>query len=278
MLLSLPVEAEFGRADRRYRLVHEVEHVVRGAEALAQAVLAQISRIGSAARVLCGIGGAPHLFGIAISRFGEIARAGALKAEYRLLEVAHGEDRPDLVGARAFTGEEIVCQGLDDLPLGAVGILRLVDEDVVETAIEFVADPVGHRGIRQQVCGALDQIVEIDQSFARLGLLPPQRKGASRFQLRGEEIRKVQQGAAFCYVPYCIRDQLLLAHEIGIVLLSAFHGARRAVLLQKRVEEAVQRRQSICRIAFEPSRYEVAHLVGRLRLPTIHGRQGCPKD
>src|SRR5438105_4694295 len=62
---------------------------------------------------------------------------GALEAEDRLLGVADREDRARPLGHR-LAGEELLGERLHDLPLLGIGVLRLVDQDVVEAAVELV--------------------------------------------------------------------------------------------------------------------------------------------
>ena len=78
------------------------------------------------------------------------ARVGALKAVDRLLRVADREDRAEAV-AGALAGEELLGQRGDDRPLLGVGVLRLVDQDVVEAAIELEQHPGRHPGPAQQI-------------------------------------------------------------------------------------------------------------------------------
>ena len=53
--------------------------------------------------------------------------------------------------------------------MAAVGILRLIDEDMVDALIELVAYPVGDAGPNQQRCGMGDEVVIIDRPYAPLG-------------------------------------------------------------------------------------------------------------
>ena len=52
---------------------------------------------------------------------------------------------------RAFAGEEFLREGGDHLPLLGAGVLRLVDQDVIEAAIELVQHPGRHALAAQQV-------------------------------------------------------------------------------------------------------------------------------
>ena len=80
----------------------------------------------------------------------ERRRIGALEAVDRLLGVADGEHGAHLL-ARAETGEEFLGQGGDDLPLLRVGVLGLIDQDVVEAAIELEKHPWRLVGLAQQI-------------------------------------------------------------------------------------------------------------------------------
>src|SRR5205807_10464829 len=85
-------------------------------------------------------------------------RLGALEAEDRLLGIADGEDRA--VGlARSLPGEELLGESGDDAPLLGIGVLRLVDEDVVETAIELEEDPRRDARPAQQRLAREDEVV-----------------------------------------------------------------------------------------------------------------------
>ena len=71
--------------------------------------------------------------------------------------------------ALARAGEKLLDQPLDDLPLRGIGVLRLVDQHMVDLAIELVAHPVAHSRLRQQPAGPIDQIVEVGDSGSALG-------------------------------------------------------------------------------------------------------------
>ena len=80
----------------------------------------------------------------------ELVGVGALEGVDRLLEVADDEKRAGHVLARAAAGGELRGEALDHLPLVGAGVLRLVDEDVVDAAVESVEHPVGDRRILEQ--------------------------------------------------------------------------------------------------------------------------------
>jgi hypothetical protein len=93
----------------------------------------------------------------------KLARVGALKAVDRLLGVADREDRANAL-APALAGEELLGQCRDDLPLLRISVLRLVDQDVVEPAIELEQNPGGNPRPPQQFERLQHQIVEIEQA------------------------------------------------------------------------------------------------------------------
>ena len=83
---------------------------------------------------------------------GEHVRRRALEAVDRLLLVADREQRARHL-ARAGAGEELLRQRADHLPLHRAGILRLVDQDVVEAAVELVEHPLDRRRGAEQARG-----------------------------------------------------------------------------------------------------------------------------
>ena len=91
----------------------------------------------------------------------EFARRRALEREDRLLLVAHGEDRP-VDGARAGAGKKLLGQKPDDLPLLRTGILRLVDQHMINALIELVMHPCSAILV-QQDAGLVDQIVIVEK-------------------------------------------------------------------------------------------------------------------
>ena len=99
---------------------------------------------------------APHLV--------EGARRRALEREDRLLLVADREHRAPRVRPRA-AGREFRDDGAHDLPLLRAGVLRLVDQHVVDAEIELVEHPGGGRA-REQRQRLVDQVVVIEQRAA----------------------------------------------------------------------------------------------------------------
>ena len=72
--------------------------------------------------------------------------------------------------ALARSAEKLVDQLLDDLPLRGIGVLRFVDEDMIDLAVELVAHPVAHSGLAKQAPRPVDQIVEVGDARRALGL------------------------------------------------------------------------------------------------------------
>ena len=106
---------------------------------------------------------------------------GALEAEDRLLDVADGEHGARRAGQAVFgrralgsgAGEKLPRDRLDQAPLLRAGILGLVDQDVVDAAVQLVEHPFGRRLAGQQVLGHQDQVVEIDNGAPALFRLVP---------------------------------------------------------------------------------------------------------
>src|SRR3546814_20838637 len=80
----------------------------------------------------------------------EIERIGALKAEDRLFEVADGEQGARPIAVCAFAREEFLGQPRDDRPLREVGVLRLLDQDMLCLLVELVAHPLAHPRLFEQ--------------------------------------------------------------------------------------------------------------------------------
>ena len=117
---------------------------------------------------------APFLPGVADAPFEifthrqECSRIRALKAVDRLLGVAHGKDRAQAV-ANALTGEKLLGEGRHDLPLLGVGVLCLVDQNVVEAAVQLEEHPWRDAGPAQQIEGGRDQVVIVEHPLGALG-------------------------------------------------------------------------------------------------------------
>ncbi len=103
---------------------------------------------------------------------------GALEGIDRLFLVADGED-----GATGFfAGIELAGQGADDGPLFGGGVLGLVDQDVIDPAVQLVQHPGGGAAFGQQGGGAGDQIGEVQRPALSLGGLVEGGVGAGQCQ------------------------------------------------------------------------------------------------
>ena len=69
---------------------------------------------------------------------------------------------------RAFAGEEIRGERADDRPLPWVGVLRLVDQDMVDSAVELVEHPERGVPVLDQPLHPGDQVVVVEAALARL--------------------------------------------------------------------------------------------------------------
>src|SRR5205814_7749049 len=93
----------------------------------------------------------------------EPRRRRALEGKDRLLLVADREDAA--AGAAAtFAGEELLDQRADHLPLPRAGVLRLVNQQVVDPAVKLVLHPARGLAPRQERDASDDQIVEIEEA------------------------------------------------------------------------------------------------------------------
>src|SRR5215831_12867305 len=77
------------------------------------------------------------------------SRVGALKAVDRLFGVADRKDRAHAV-AGPFSGVKLFGERRHNFPLLRVGVLRFVDQNVVETAIELEQHPGRDAWLAQQ--------------------------------------------------------------------------------------------------------------------------------
>ncbi len=121
-------------------------------------------------------------------RRAEIDRIGALKPEDRLLVIADDEQRPHPRRAHRIAAEIFLDQRADDRPLLRVGILRLVDQDMLRGLVELEADPVADAGLGKQLQRLADQVVEVDRPGPPLGADIGVGIGTARRQRPGQRI------------------------------------------------------------------------------------------
>jgi hypothetical protein len=112
----------------------------------------------------------------------EDGNIGALKGIDRLLPVTHHEQGPRLAAVAAFAREELARQRLHDLPLHGAGVLRLVDEQVLDAAIELEQHPGGIRLLAQEFSRPDDEVFEVIGSARALGRLEAMHDGGSQPQ------------------------------------------------------------------------------------------------
>ena len=107
------------------------------------------------------LNGGSYSLADAFFRFAKVLRTGPLKTENRLLVVAYCKYSPDFASGRAFAIEEVINQCIDDVPLRLIGVLRFIDKDMIEPAIQLEAYPVSGLLLLEQFGCTRDQIIEI---------------------------------------------------------------------------------------------------------------------
>ena len=144
----------------------------------------------------------------------------ALERVDRLFVVAHREECARAL-PRALARPEIRGDRVQNVPLRRGGVLRLVDQHVVDARIELIEHP-GGAGAAQQLPRAGDEILVVQQAarglHRRIMRGDALRQGEERLRARGAE-----RGAPFFKQR---RDALLLGVE---------QGAQRRVLFIQRV-------------------------------------------
>ena len=171
-------------------LIDGVEDVGRRAEGKLQADIAE-DLAGVTGALLQRMQLRGKLFGI-----------GPLEGIDRLLFIADGKDRA-VSPIAALAGEEFRDQCIDDFPLPGAGVLRLVDQHVIDAAIELVLDPVADLGAGQQIGRRHDQIVEIHQSAASLEPVIALQNGAAD----SKQCARSAQHAKGIEPLSCLRDE-----------------------------------------------------------------------
>ena len=153
-------------------------------------------------------------------------RIGPLETENRLLHIAHGEDRALRLGG-SLADEELLGQGLDHFPLGGIGVLRLVHQDMVDAAVQLEQNPGRHPGPAQQIARCQDQVFVVESALALLDLPITAKDIATQREQRARGIKQCRglQAAcqsldSLCLLPKDFRDiwqELLnlLGSEVG---------------------------------------------------------------
>ena len=261
------IEPEARRTDHLYRLVDEVEHRLRRPIRAAQPQVLQFTRAHSVTKLRRVARGLGHLARELVLGDSEVLRARALEAEDRLLVIAHHEDRAQLVVALPQSREEIFGKRSDDLPLRLIGVLRLVDEDMIDAPVELVADPFAEPPLAQKACSAADQIVEIDQPLALLRRVPGQGEAPADGERRGQQVDQFEQRPllpdGFETGPHALRH----ARIVGVELLERLQRPHFALLREQRRGEFVA--------AFHPGR-RIARQPGFDRFDAFRRRRSAP--
>ena len=89
---------------------------------------------------------------------------GPLESVNGLLEIAYREQGSGLVGLHAHATVKIIAECADDIPLRGVGVLRLVDQYVINLPIKLKPHPIGHLTMLQQRGGAPDHVIKIHRA------------------------------------------------------------------------------------------------------------------
>src|SRR5262249_22313196 len=106
------------------------------------------------------------------AHFGKFFRRRILERIDRLFLIADREHSPRR-GPRAGADSKFGDETAHDLPLLVAGVLRLVDQKMIDAEIEFVMNP-GGVDIAEQPAGLVDQIVVVDKTAAvLLALIAP---------------------------------------------------------------------------------------------------------
>jgi len=266
-------KAQFRRSDGLDRMVDEFEYRNRRPERLPKVKVLQVPAHAVHAHNLRVLFRSLHRRLHPLLRLAEILRAGPLKAEDRLLVIAHGENGADLVAGRTLARKEIVDQRVDDAPLRFIGILCLVDEYMVELAIELVADPVACNLLLEQFRRAFNQIVKIQQPFTSLRRVPPQRKCAPKFERGSEETGEFEQVLSLCMQPDRFGDFLLPRYKRRVCLAWLLHRAWRTVLLQDGFAETAYVSCALSRFNAQPLADKFGCLHPGLRFPSVERRK-----
>ena len=120
-----------------------------------------------------------------VAHLREPFRRGSLETEYRLLFVSDGEHGPVQGSSGAFARREFLGEPADDVPLDRTDVLRLVNQDVVDAAVQPVQHPARGFGIGKQRAGFQDEVVEIQQ----------RRRALLRVERCEQRVREPMQGS-----------------------------------------------------------------------------------
>ena len=94
---------------------------------------------------------------------------GALEGIDGLLLVANDKNRALDLAARTCAAGKLFGQLADHVPLGRACVLRLVHEDMINTAVQTIQHPGRDLRVRQQLSCLQDQVVKIEPGALLLG-------------------------------------------------------------------------------------------------------------
>ena len=173
------------------------------------------------------------------------AGIGALEGIDRLLLVADRKDRAVDVVARAEAGKELFGEAPHDIPLRRAGVLRLVDQDVVDALVELVLHPGADIGARQQPHRAGDQVVEVEEAARRLHPLVARDQPVGDDERRRRRLQHAEQRQRGRPLPWIAVDRERIAFDqvgdaLAQRLLEELVGIGLAVDLQEARDEQFQ--------------------------------------
>ena len=256
VVTTMPVgrigQTELSMSDCIYGRIHEIENRLRRAIGSAKAEIQQFARGRGLAQSIGTACSIRHDLREMMLGNLEVFGTGPLKPENRLLVIADDENGSQDILALPRPGEEIFRQGTDDGPLRLIGILCLVDQDMIEPPVELVADPVGDIGPGQQGCSPADLVVEIHQPFAGLRLVPGNCKAAADFQRRSQPVGKFHQlGAHLHGIEGCLQ-RLSRCGILRILLLQRLEAADIPALREEGLRQIGAERRASARFSRQP--------------------------
>jgi hypothetical protein len=139
----------------------------------------------------------------------------SLEAVDRLLGIPHRKERAHALAPSARARGEILRDLAQDLPLLGVGVLRLVDQHMVDAAIELVEHP-GRVAAGEQRQRLVDEVLEVEGAKTHLRLLDT----GVDFRREREERARALGGARGLALVDETPQALLLSHKL--VLQASF--------------------------------------------------------
>ena len=189
----------FARGVLRKDFVHEAQHFRHRAARGFQTHIGEILRAGFEMRA------------VAL----EFLRLRALEGEDGLLLVAHREDGAHMLALAAFAGEHFLGQRLHDLPLFGAGVLRFVDEDVIEAAIQLVENPRRIGAAVEKLERLGDEVVVIEHPAQALLIRIDAAHVAHDHQRRMGKLRRARRAATLGGGVHAIGERDETLHQIG---------------------------------------------------------------